>query len=668
MYRKLRGLLLIGLFAPVVLTGCSSLDNKGKSPPNNPPQIHFANIPVDGSTFSVNPIIYWYGTDNDGTIEQYQYAVRRETDVLAYLQSHGITGTAPAAELFVQHAPDEEYGWITIWVDSVQTATRGAVRLYASFDTNFIVQIDEACSPPCTTYLIDCEIDSVGIRVIGEDTVVVYDTLNCVSKSIQQYMFVRAVDDDNAISNVRYREFLRNNHWPQTKIENQSSFAAGIYYNIPRPKVTFAGIPVSWSASDSADFPRNQPEFEYLWRLYGPFGTRQEADTISAKLVMDSGDSLVTDGWIRKPSGIWTLTKTATLIDLWRRQPPSDTTRTGFFLFEVRARDDAFAEDPSPSLAVFEAIDAKLERRLLFIDDCNYVDTQEPLTAMGSGDAADGPPDDNLLRNRIFAILRDATNGAIDLNAAARDYYRRVNGDPDNPARILQAKMLAKYALLLVVDDDAVSPIDAAEQSWLAGYMNIGGKVWVFGRNSFLADNKNPNQFPVPTLWPCGATAGFYFDAEQMYLAAWKIQSLRPIAVPPEFIEGFDDFIGATPTVALAADFPTLNVDTNFTKDYFIHPEVRRLIKAESFRFKTIPDANFIVLGTGAEPIYTYFSKYAGTAFPHEKVCAIRYIGPSELMPVFKSAWFSFSPYGIKHQQMVQVFQGMLAWFEEALD
>ncbi len=646
MYRKFKAALFLSLVAAFLLAGCGTLSHTGRPPENNAPQVFFANIPVDGTTFSVNPTLYWYGTDNDGTIEQYQYSVKREFEIgdpMTYMAT----------------ATDEDFGWITIWVDSVLTSTRDQVRLFASFDTNYVEVVDETCDPPCVDTMIDCDIDSVDFYVEDDDTIVVYDTLNCISESIQQYMFIRAIDDDDQPSAVKYRQYLRNNHWPQTQLENVTSITGISHISVPRPTATYEGIPISWAGSDSTDYPRNQPDFEFWWKLFGPFETMEEADSLPDMLVMDSGDSLSPDGWVRRPEGIWTTTKSTLLNDLWRQEGDSDTTRMGYFLFEVRARDDAFAADPTPSSAVLFAVDAQLERRILFVDDVDYIDTHRPLVAMGSGAAEDGLIDTLRLTSRMFEVFNAATAGGINLDHSSEDFFKRGFS-------ALPIEVLAKYALVFILDDDDVTIIPGILQRELARYMDIGGNVWIFGRNSFLANERQPNQILEPTVYPAGTIAGNYFDVDEIYVPAWFAQSIRPVSETEFFFDqGHDDFIGASPTIE-ATGFPTLGVDTSLTRDYFIHAGVRsRAPGLNDFRFKTIPEANFMVRGTAATPLYTYVSRYAGTAYPHKKVCAVRYIGPSEFNPVFKTAWFSFSPYAIEFDEIVQVFDLMLDWFEE---
>ncbi len=661
MFRMWKLAAVVGVIMVFALAGCDQT-NQGSAPPNNPPRVFFANIPVDGTTFSVNPTLFWYGTDNDGTIEQYQYAVLRQVDVVDYLESRGVAIDTLPPVLYLEYADSEnDFDWLTIWVDSVQTATRDNIRLFASFDTNYVVQVDETCTPPCTTYVMDCEQDSVGF-VDGQ---VVYDTLNCVSESIQQYMFIRAIDDDNAASEIKFREYLRNNHWPQTKIENAIPFSAVSYLNVRRPLPTFAGIPLSWTGSDSADYPRTQPDFEFWYRVFGPFASPEEADTTDPDmLVFDSGDSLTADGeWVRRPYGVWVLSKSATLFDFWRvvdQNGSVDTTREAYFLFEVRARDDAFAADPSPACVTFKVIDPKFEKQIFFVDDVNYSSALQPLSPMGSG--ADGVVNYDLLHDRIFDILYDATDGAIDMDADSPDFYRLWNTPRPNPSLTLE--QVTRYPLVLIVDDDDVSKISDDNAEILAEYMNVGGNVWVFGRNCFL--NEEPLRIGEPTVFPAGGVADFYFDIEAIYLPLWTKRSITVDSnLVFHFIPGIDDFIGAKPVGDMVGVFTPLNVDTALTKDYYINDQVRVLAGIVDFRFKTIPDANFIQRGSAAEPIYTYVSRYSSTAYPNDKVCAVRYIGPSEFDPVFKSAWFSFSPYGIKHEQMVEVFRTMLTWFNE---
>lgn len=65
------------LWVLVALTGCERITPggmKGTITTNQPPTVEFANVPMDGDTFSYAPVIHWKGQDPDGFVEYYEYA------------------------------------------------------------------------------------------------------------------------------------------------------------------------------------------------------------------------------------------------------------------------------------------------------------------------------------------------------------------------------------------------------------------------------------------------------------------------------------------------------------------------------------------------------------------------------------------------------------------
>src|SRR4030042_976267 len=73
--QKYSRILVIFFLCVLILSGCGKLERKGTPPANVPPNVYFADVPPESTYFSVNPRIYWYGTDIDGFITAYQYAV-----------------------------------------------------------------------------------------------------------------------------------------------------------------------------------------------------------------------------------------------------------------------------------------------------------------------------------------------------------------------------------------------------------------------------------------------------------------------------------------------------------------------------------------------------------------------------------------------------------------
>jgi hypothetical protein len=65
-------ILLTGAFAAILLwNGCGKME--GDPLGNQPPNVHFVNIPVNGDTFNYAPVVYWVGDDPDGFVEYYAY-------------------------------------------------------------------------------------------------------------------------------------------------------------------------------------------------------------------------------------------------------------------------------------------------------------------------------------------------------------------------------------------------------------------------------------------------------------------------------------------------------------------------------------------------------------------------------------------------------------------
>ena len=79
-----RGVLLITALLLAIYSigfwGCTK-EVEGPERVNQPPIVQFVNIPVAGSQFSSDTTIYWYGTDVDGFIRYFRYAVIESTVV-----------------------------------------------------------------------------------------------------------------------------------------------------------------------------------------------------------------------------------------------------------------------------------------------------------------------------------------------------------------------------------------------------------------------------------------------------------------------------------------------------------------------------------------------------------------------------------------------------------
>ncbi|MBD3298355.1 MAG: hypothetical protein GF341_06855, partial [candidate division Zixibacteria bacterium] len=296
--------------ALLVIVGCSRLDLTGTQQPNQPPELIFVNVPAGGTQFNSNPIVYWYGTDIDGRVVRYDYTVLLETEIEELLRQSGCTGTGSLPERLIQCMDssnvitDDDFNWTSVFVDSAGATlpTQDRVELFAAFDT-----LEGGCD--------------VEIREIFSGDSSYFETVlvNCISETVNQFMFVRATDDLGVNSDIKYRSYLRTNHWPETDISSEFKLNAlrVPFLSLPELSSSYDGIPVTWEGSDRQDYIREEPPLEYYWRVFGPL---DEPLTIE--------DTLLGNGLRRNPvqeskgptpeDGVWVSDTIAYMYDLWR--------------------------------------------------------------------------------------------------------------------------------------------------------------------------------------------------------------------------------------------------------------------------------------------------------------------------------------------------------------
>ena len=220
-------LVVLSIFALIVLAlamaGCSDRV-QGEKKSNAKPQVYFVNIPPDGQRLSVNPVVFWVGTDGDGLIMKYRYAVVREDEM-------GGMG------------PDE-------YVRSVLSTADESVWTYLD------VTVDE----PRTTNEVPAQADL-------DDP---------VNRYIPQWIFVQAIDDLGLGSDIVFRLILRNDLPPNTEISPPID-PDHVYINDETAGAIVTGVPVTWEAED----PNVEDSlFEFEWRLLGPYTDQEYEDLL----------------------------------------------------------------------------------------------------------------------------------------------------------------------------------------------------------------------------------------------------------------------------------------------------------------------------------------------------------------------------------------------------
>ncbi len=228
--------------------GCGTLENVGGPGENRVPEVFIVNIPPDGAEFSVSPTVYWYGTDSDGQVLRYDYAVVTGAEVDSVTAN--LPGSQSPVEKYIAFVLNNQFPrWISIFVDSAvagELPTQKEVRLFAA-----------PFAAACDTVWV-YERDGEGNRI--DSTAILVD---CVSDTISQYFFIRAIDDQDTSSAIKYRSFKRRNHWPETAI-GTSFNQYSEYISLENLTATYSGIRLYWNGTDRLDFiPPSVPFIEF---------------------------------------------------------------------------------------------------------------------------------------------------------------------------------------------------------------------------------------------------------------------------------------------------------------------------------------------------------------------------------------------------------------------
>jgi hypothetical protein len=638
--------------------GCAP-ETKGGPGDNLPPEVFLVNIPVDGTEFATSPTIRWYGTDRDGRIIRFDHTVVLTSEIDSIAAANGIA--APQRlEWFIENILTDEYDyWISIFVDEViGNPNQDRIRLFAS------------------PLIADCDSTESG-GVVRPD--------NCISQVADQYFFIRAIDDQGDQSTIKYRNFLRRNHWPETSI-SPTFDAYDEYISLPQLSETYRGIRLTWGGEDRLDFvPPALPDLEYHWRVYGPFDARATlADTLDLDPVLQSqnADPLV---------GVWIRDTTADIWDLWNRADvtsPSDTTREGFFLFAVTARDDASIQDTTPAFVSFKAVYPQFEREVLLVDDNDYNCSTQP-----SGLASRARPDkpQELLVRLLDAAYPEWQHG--------RDVWWRHRGPApglqcpgfvlpfdSSCGNLISMTQMAKHKLTIWIDDDICNQInrpDAPPKSMgvMRRYLDAGGKLWIISRHGLLSNFNTAQASPprllsfIDTPSEINPLAVDYFDIEAMFYPAWRR------AVIPAEVFGFptpapssnDEFIGAVSTPDAVGLPSILEIDPIRVRDsMYINQALWNLLIPNGVDHMTgVPDVNIVVRGNTSTPLYTFKSwrpngpipPYGAPSFVHNKLVMLRRVGPNTDVPLYKTAYTTFPLWYLKEDHARELVTSMVDWF-----
>jgi len=622
----------IALLLAALVTGCGYLKNKGTPRDNIKPRVFITNVPpssdseilsidtvfadpvlrtgilsidttydyntvVDTIIYLANPRIYWFGTDEDGRVDAFEYAVvptdslRPHPVGLSVVRDN--TGLVNPQRFVMTPAAADSLDWIELLPGQVDVVNSAAVFLFADIDT---------------------------------------------SVAIDQFLFVRAIDNLGLRSEIEYARYSRQNHPPETYIRLdtieiiQPNFSSPKevrsrkYYSLPQSTATYPGITIGWSGTDSTDFPDEQPAFEFNWVLFGPYPDQNSALPDSAKIVR-TNDNLAT------PRLEWTEQERNTFFNL----------RSGWYVFWVRARDDAFVADPQPAIARFQVVEPAFDKEFLLMDATNWTNGNRLNAGSYFFREARG---DSLAPDTLRALYESLFSGhGYPFSKATDAWYRQMPDSSDAYRALPDRDILARYKALVVYDEDMQVPLDLDNNirefsSVLGEYMNVGGRVVLIGRNLFASSVTGW----VPTGGPqeatlTGADFGYiYFGVTRMFFPSH-------LAYAQAGHTDTADFLNVIP---LDPRFPVVATDTFLTLKLSQLP-ISGLKDRDGDGFENwlwIPDVNWIGIDRtrGAIGFYQFNSVYPNTSPSQGRIVGARYefFDPLLGRNTFRSAIITF--------------------------
>ena len=611
-------LILLTITAVALLIGSCSSKTKPIGPTviNHSPKIEIVNIPPDNSHFTTNPQIYWFGTDVDGKIVTYEYAV------------------VPAALLVAS---------------DVDTSSDSLILAYASANIS-----NPSAGKDCKPESCWQQIDVAPGTNPNKQTIRLFADKD-PSVIIMQYFFVRAVDNDFARSNIDYRLYSRTNHPPETVIKTVPDTAG--YYDLSDTSTTYKGIFFEWKGTDKIDYPddNQNPLFEYFYQVFGPYEKDSiysydstgnyvfdytKVDTLQTnKLVLQSYDSL--------SGGVWVAKNTTRVFGVWKGD--SDTTRAGYFVLKVTARDDAFVSDTLPAYIPFFTIDAHFENDLLV-----YV----PFFCANSaqlGNIYCGPTVDSMLafyKRVVSAAGYDSSKMLV--SPGKFDIYNR-------PSKL----ELAKYKVYLMIDDGNNSHFKPEYYEELTPYLDMGGNVWVWALSPFGAyygagaaklnslDTKISKLIPRTYFDVIGEWYGGWADSYmKRYTLHGQCDTCPLLPTNEEFLGGL--WLGTS-------GMPSFDVDSmKYSSTYIVFED-------PPADWRAAPNTNYFQRSAFSEPLWL-FRSYFGDFVPDSMQAYVaglqgRVIGLRYDSGIFKTAVYGFSMYMLPEVQADSIFAKSMEWF-----
>ncbi|MCP4634310.1 MAG: T9SS type A sorting domain-containing protein [candidate division Zixibacteria bacterium] len=467
------------------------------------------------------------------------------------------------------------------------------------------------------------------------------------SEGVDYYLF--AVDDFGSETFCGYPEhpfWIEPewiNHPPETNLLTDFERT---YYSYPYLTDYFSGLEVNWSATDSLD--PHEPDLDYHWELMGPFTARPDSTFDDTSMIYSAYDSTLNsivrwESFNEDNNDIWVRDTSTTIYNL----------RNGYYIFRVQARDDSLAEDTTylwqdgsmKSVGILHAIqpywnsehDSALD---ILVVDHTYHDSPLP----GNNGATDD------YRSFHLQLLHESGIDTVNMIS-----WRNCPRSTDTP----EPEDIIKHRLLLLLNDDWTEEIGDSSINWYTRYLNVGGKIMVTGRQTFLRGRTNQmepftvyygsNEGDVPGDNRSGRFARDYFNLYGSRFPGWY-------PFPGQNINLNQELTGA---YAQHQDFPEITLDTvkvkNVVRGWYDTLEIY------------LPAVEYLMRNDDSETLLNFKSYRPENSEFDGFPIAVRYdttmqVG-EERRTAFQTSYFAFPLYYSEYNQAVDVINTMLEWY-----
>jgi len=471
------------------------------------------------------------------------------------------------------------------------------------------------------------------------------------------------------------------------------------------------GVPARWAARDIIDHPYEQPEFEYEWRLYGPYSDSlfevltdsflvpvfvsndlqvlrfgegliyEVCDTIPVPIYVDSSgfqitcDTLVIDTVTM--SNAYGMIDTVFSVD-----------DDSFIASDSLNRVAEFSNDGSGDLWVPDTVAtmynifshdmADTTRQMNFVfwvrsreaDDTTVVDVtpgyamasvidpkfESPLMVIDMGRAASINRVNADSMKAYWQTTADnwlATLGegyAFDLE---RDYELASQhlSDPDVLRRLLS------HRVLVLLNDDVQTGVWTYQVGDYVGNiyraLDVGVNSWVAMRVPYGPGGVSYGEGAEPAIVDFPAEYQYYWGIERYRLSGWSRSVLLPFITGDSSLR-IEEFVGADATDPglwpdLVIDTARLHGGYRWTSPYYGWLDT----------VAALPEVNYADVSPGAEVLYTYVSRH-GEASPlgyHGQPVMHRY-----QTEYFRTVHSLFTPYALETVAGQQMVNSVLDW------